>query len=81
MRRGSGAHLYDEDGNRYLDYVMSWGALILGHAHPEVVKAVQQRVTDGTGFGMPTKGETELAERIKEAIPSIKKLRLVSSGT
>lgn len=81
IRKGLGARIQDEDGNSYLDYVMSWGALILGHAAPAVVKAVEGAVKDGSSFGAPTKAETELAKMISRAIPSIEKMRLVSSGT
>jgi glutamate-1-semialdehyde 2,1-aminomutase len=81
IARGQGAKVYDADGNALLDYVMSWGALILGHAHPRVVEAVERAARGGTSFGAPTEGEVLLAERIVEAIPSIEKVRLVSSGT
>jgi glutamate-1-semialdehyde 2,1-aminomutase len=81
VRRGRGARIWDEDGNAYIDYVMSWGAQILGHAHPAVVAALRRCVAAGTGFGIPTGGETRLAERIKAAFPSIQRLRLVNSGT
>lgn len=76
-----GATITDLDGNSYLDYVGSWGPMILGHAHPEVVGAVQRAAAKGTSFGAPTPGETELAERIVAAVGSIDKVRLVSSGT
>src|SRR3972149_6831573 len=81
IQRGKGSHIWDEDGNEYIDYVLSWGPLILGHAHPRVVKAIQQQATLGTTFGAPTAGETELAELISSAMPSIEKLRLDTSGT
>jgi glutamate-1-semialdehyde 2,1-aminomutase len=81
IRRGSGAWVEDLDGNRYLDFVGSWGPLILGHAHPAIVSAVASAARRGTTFGAPTEGETELAELIKSAFPSIQLLRLVSSGT
>jgi glutamate-1-semialdehyde 2,1-aminomutase len=81
IKKGKGSRIYDEDGNTYIDYVMSWGALVLGHAHPKVVSAVKNGVALGTSFGAPTRGETELALLIKQAFPSIKKVRLVSSGT
>ena len=74
----SGSTITDLDGNRYIDYVGSWGPMILGHAHPEVVEAVQQAAAKGTSFGAPTPGETELAERIAAAVGSIDKVRLVS---
>jgi glutamate-1-semialdehyde 2,1-aminomutase len=79
--RGDGAWLVDTDGNRYLDYVQSWGASILGHAHPVVVEAVRRAAGDGTSFGTPTTREVELAEAIANAVPSVDKVRLVSSGT
>jgi glutamate-1-semialdehyde 2,1-aminomutase len=81
VARGEGAYLWDVDGNRYIDYVGSWGPLILGHAHPAVVEAVIQAARRGTSFGAPTESENELAELIIEAVPSIEKVRLVSSGT
>jgi len=79
--RGQGPFLYDVDGNRYLDYVGSWGPLILGHAHPEVVAAVEQALRKGTSFGAPTEAESELAEMVIEAVPSVERIRMVSSGT
>jgi glutamate-1-semialdehyde 2,1-aminomutase len=79
--RGEGPYLYDVDGNRYLDYVGSWGPLILGHAHPEVVAAVEQALRKGTSFGAPTEAESELAEMVIDAVPSVERIRMVSSGT
>jgi glutamate-1-semialdehyde 2,1-aminomutase len=76
-----GSELVDTDGNRYLDYVQSWGASILGHAHPVVVEAVQRAAADGTSYGAPTEREVELAEAIAARVPSVEKVRLVSSGT
>ncbi|HXG10581.1 MAG TPA: glutamate-1-semialdehyde 2,1-aminomutase [Gemmataceae bacterium] len=81
ITRGEGAYLYDLDGNRYLDYVGSWGPLILGHAHPRVVQAVEEAVRQGTSFGAPTERETELAELIRAAMPAVEMVRMVSSGT
>lgn len=81
FERGAGAYLYDVDGNRYLDYVGSWGPMILGHAHPRVVAALEEAVRRGTSFGAPTEAESELAELIVEAVPSVEKVRLVNSGT
>jgi glutamate-1-semialdehyde 2,1-aminomutase len=81
VARGDGAWLEDTDGNRYVDYVQSWGASILGHAHPALVEAVQRAAADGTSFGAPTPHEVELAEAICERVPSVEKVRLVSSGT
>ncbi|MBM3671537.1 MAG: glutamate-1-semialdehyde-2,1-aminomutase [Actinobacteria bacterium] len=77
----SGARITDTDGREYLDYVQSWGASILGHAHPKVVEAVQKAAARGTSYGAPTSGEVELAEAIADRVPSVEKVRLVSSGT
>jgi glutamate-1-semialdehyde 2,1-aminomutase len=79
--RAEGAYLFDLDGNRYIDYIGSWGPMILGHGHPAVVAAVESALRRGTSFGAPTLAENELAELIVEAVPSIEKLRLVNSGT
>jgi glutamate-1-semialdehyde 2,1-aminomutase len=81
IARGEGPYLYDIDGNRYVDYIGSWGPLILGHAHPRVVEAVEKALRDGASFGAPTERESELAELITEAMPSIELVRMVSSGT
>jgi glutamate-1-semialdehyde 2,1-aminomutase len=81
IARGEGAYLFDIDGNRYLDYVGSWGPLILGHCHPRVVKAVEQALHNGASFGAPTELETQLAELIVACVPSIEMVRMVSSGT
>ena len=81
IERGHGSKIYDIDGNEYIDYVASWGPLILGHAHPSVVDAVSRTATNGTSFGAPTTLETELAEIIVNAVPSIEQVRLVNSGT
>ena len=81
LARGSGPYVWDEDGNQYIDYVGSWGPMILGHAHPTVVAAVKQAVEAGLGFGAPTRIETEIAELICALMPSIEKIRMVSSGT
>lgn len=81
MASGSGATITDIDGNTYIDYVLSWGPLILGHAHPEVVKAIQQTAVSGTSFGAPTLLENELAKLVMERVPSIEMVRMVSSGT
>ncbi|MBS0209977.1 MAG: glutamate-1-semialdehyde 2,1-aminomutase [Planctomycetes bacterium] len=79
--RGEGAWLYDLDGNKYLDYIGSWGPMILGHAHPLVNEALEKTLRRGTSFGAPTEAESELAELIIVAVPSIQKVRLVNSGT
>lgn len=81
MQSGSGATITDIDGNTYIDYVLSWGPLILGHAHPEVVKAIQEQATLGTSFGAPTILENDLAKLVQERVPSIEMVRMVSSGT
>jgi glutamate-1-semialdehyde 2,1-aminomutase len=81
IARGQGAHLFDVDGNRLLDYVASWGPHILGHGHPAVVDAVREALACGTSFGAPTEAETALAEVIIEAMPSIEQVRMVNSGT
>jgi glutamate-1-semialdehyde 2,1-aminomutase len=79
--RAEGAYLFDVDGNRYIDYVGSWGPMVLGHAHPQVLAAVEAAMRRGTSFGAPTEAENRLAELLVEAVPSIEKVRLVSSGT
>ncbi len=81
MSRGEGAYMWDVDGNKFIDYVGSWGPLILGHSHPKVVKAIQKQAAIATSFGAPTELEIELAELVKELMPSIELLRMVSSGT
>jgi glutamate-1-semialdehyde 2,1-aminomutase len=81
IARGEGPYLYDLDGNQYLDYVGSWGPLILGHAHPRVVRAVEEAVRRGASFGAPTEAESQMAELIIDAVPSIEMVRMVSSGT
>lgn len=81
VERALGSWIYDVDGNAYIDYVGSWGPLILGHAHPQVVKAVQEAAERGTSYGAPTASETELAKLIVGALPSIELIRFVSSGT
>jgi glutamate-1-semialdehyde 2,1-aminomutase len=81
FERGQGPFLWDVDGNRYIDYIGSWGAMILGHCHPAVVAAVKEAADRGTSFGAPTEAENELAELIIDAVPSVEKVRLVNSGT
>jgi len=81
ISQGSGARLLDVDGRGYIDYVGSWGPLILGHAHPQVVAAIEQAARHGTSFGAPTPLEVEMAEEIAAAFPSVQKVRLVNSGT
>ena len=81
MDRASRQYLYDIDGNRYIDYIGSWGPMILGHAHPEVLDAIQQAASRGTSFGAPTERESGLAALIQQIMPSMERVRLVSSGT
>jgi glutamate-1-semialdehyde 2,1-aminomutase len=81
LRRGEGAYVEDVDGNRYVDWVQSWGPLIFGHADPETVEAVVDAARDGTSFGAPTEREVELAAELVDAFPSLEQVRLVSSGT
>jgi len=81
IQRGKGAQVWDADGRAYVDYVGSWGPLIVGHAHPDVVKAVQQAAERGLSFGAPTEPEVEMAELLCKLVPSIEQVRLVSSGT
>src|SRR5210317_861326 len=81
MDRADGAYLYDVDGNRYIDYVGSWGPMILGHAHPAVVDAVREAAANGLSFGAPSLIETRLARKVREMMPSIERVRMVNSGT
>jgi glutamate-1-semialdehyde 2,1-aminomutase len=81
VRRGEGAYLEDVDGNRYVDWVMSWGPLLFGHADPDTIAAVRDAARRGTTFGAPTEAEVELAAELVDAVPSLEKVRLVSSGT
>ncbi len=79
--RGEGPYLFDADNNRYLDYIGSWGPMILGHAHPEVLKAIGEAVSRGTTFGAPCPQEIDLARLVHKAFPNVDKVRMVSSGT
>ena len=81
IARGSGPYIFDVDGNRYLDFVGSWGPLILGHAHPQVIAAINEACRHGTTFGAPCEAEVELAERVVKAYPGLEQVRFVSSGT
>ena len=81
IRRAQGAYLWDVEGRRYIDYIGSWGPMILGHGHPAVLEAVHKAAADGLSFGAPTEAETELAELIVGLVPSVEQVRLVSSGT
>src|SRR5215204_6596354 len=81
IERAKGAYLYDADGNKYIDYINSWGPMILGHAYEPVVKAIQEKALDSTSFGAPTELEVEMAELIKSMVPNVDLIRMVSSGT
>jgi glutamate-1-semialdehyde 2,1-aminomutase len=81
IERGEGAYLYDVDGNRYIDYVLSWGPLIHGHAHPHVIEAIARAAARGTSYGAPTELEVRLAEMVIEALPAVEMVRFVNSGT
>ncbi|MCC9641307.1 glutamate-1-semialdehyde 2,1-aminomutase [Rhodopirellula sp. JC740] len=81
IERADGPYLFDIDGKRYIDYIGSWGPMILGHAHPEVIDAITEAAAKGTSYGAPTEAESRLAEQIIDAVPSIEKVRLVNSGT
>jgi len=81
FKRAEGAYLYDEDGNKYIDYVGSWGPMIVGHTHPEVIKAVEAVLHNGLSFGAPTELETQMADRVCELVPSLEMVRMVNSGT
>src|SRR5438477_339619 len=81
IERGEGSHIFDADGNEYIDYIGSWGPLILGHRHPEILSALNHALSRGTSFGAPTEQEVELAETIREMFPSVEMARLVNSGT
>ena len=81
FERGEGAYLTDADGNRYIDYVGSWGPMLLGHSNPEIVRAVQEQAAQALGFGAPTALEIDLAEQVIDMVPSIERLRMVNSGT
>jgi glutamate-1-semialdehyde 2,1-aminomutase len=81
IARGEGSHIYDIDGNEYIDYIGSWGPLLLGHRHPAIVEAVREALETGTSFGAPTEREIDLVEAIRDAVPSMQMVRLVNSGT
>src|SRR5204863_8456246 len=81
ISRGKGSHIWSADGARFTDYVCSWGPLIVGHAHPLVLKAVSSALARGTSFGAPSENELLLAEKICSSVPSVEKVRFVSSGT
>jgi glutamate-1-semialdehyde 2,1-aminomutase len=81
VKRAQGSYIWDEDGNRYVDYVCSWGPLILGHTHPEVVQAIKDAAERGTSYGIPCSLEVEMAEQVVKMVPSIEVVRFVNSGT
>jgi glutamate-1-semialdehyde 2,1-aminomutase len=81
MARAQGARLWDVDGNEYIDFIGSWGPMLIGHRHPEILAAIEDALTIGTSFGAPTERELELAEEIRDAVPSMEMMRLVNSGT
>ena len=81
FKRANGPYLYDVNDKQYIDYVGSWGPMILGHAHPAVIQAVHDAVDNGLSFGAPTEIEIQMAEKIHELMPSIKEVRMVNSGT
>ncbi|CAG35541.1 glutamate-1-semialdehyde 2,1-aminomutase [Desulfotalea psychrophila] len=81
IERAEGSYIYDADGQKYLDFVNSWGPMIMGHAHPDIIKAIQDAAVYGTSYGAPTSSEVDLASMVVEAVPSIEKVRFVSSGT
>ena len=81
IERAEGAYLIDVDGNRYVDYVGSWGPMLIGHAHPQIINAVRTALSKGTSYGAPTEVEVELAEMVIDAVPSVEMVRFVNSGT
>lgn len=81
MKEGRGAYLYDVDGNKFIDYLQAYGPIITGHAHPHITKAIQEQVAKGVLFGTPTELEIEFSKKLRDAIPSLEKIRFVNSGT
>jgi len=81
IQRADGCHLWDVDGKRYIDYISSWGPMILGHRHPEVIQGIKSALENGTSYGAPTELELNLAKTIVEAVPSVEMVRMVNSGT
>ena len=81
FKKSRGCYLYDEDGNKYLDFVGSWGPMVLGHSNKNIIDAIKKQASKGISFGAPTKNELEIAKIIKSYLPSIEKLRMVNSGT
>ena len=81
IKNARGAYMFDEDGNRYIDYINSWGPMILGHAYEPVVNAIREKAYDSTSFGAPTELEVQMAELIKSMVPNVDLVRMVNSGT
>jgi glutamate-1-semialdehyde 2,1-aminomutase len=81
MKHGEGAYLFDVDGNRFIDYIGSWGPHLFGHRHPVILNAIEKALTIGTSFGAPTEAEAELAQLVIEMVPSVEMVRMVNSGT
>ena len=81
IKNAKGAYLFDEDGNRYIDYINSWGPMILGHAYEPVIQSIREKAYDSTSFGAPTQLEIEMAELIKSMVPNVDLIRVVNSGT
>ena len=81
MKSAKGAYLFDEDGNRYIDYINSWGPMILGHGHPEVVEAIRRQALEAVSFGTPTELEVKIANQVIEMVPGLEMIRFVNSGT
>ena len=81
INKAKGAYLFDEDQNRYIDFISSWGPMIIGHAHPEILKAVKNQVENGTSYGIPTELETKMASMVTSLAPNVDKVRFVNSGT
>ena len=81
FKKAKGSYVYDEDDNQYIDYVGSWGPMIVGHAHPDVLKSVHETMENGLSFGAPTELETQMADKVCELVPSMDMVRMVSSGT
>ena len=81
LTHAKGAYLFDEDNNRYIDFIASWGPMILGHAHPQVVEAIKERADKGTSYGIPTALETQIAQQALSMVPHMDQIRFVNSGT
>ena len=81
IKNAKGAYLFDEDNNKYIDFISSWGPMIIGHAHPEIIKAVNEQSNNGTSYGIPTELETKMAQLVVSLAPNVDKIRFVNSGT